>query len=171
MQFVAHATLSAEAKLLLLHLIYFGSKLNVGVTVRKGSVAPNIFIAKMKIKVEHNEKILYTEVANTTRKDSVCSMKDNITKLLGLEDVIVKNVYEDTSGCHVEIDLPRRKHRCPRCGTMTDRIHDYRMQKVKDLDTHGVRTYLHVRKRRYFCPSCGKRFFMKITAFFRAITE
>ena len=62
-------------------------------------------------------------------------MKDNTTKLLGLEDVIVKNVYEDTSGCHVEIDLPRRKHRCPRCGTMTDRIHDYRMQKVKDLDT------------------------------------
>ena len=86
-------------------------------------------------------------------------MKDNITKLLGLEDVIVKNVYEDRSGCHVEIDLPRRKHRCPRCGTMTDRIHDYRMQKVKDLDTHGVRTYLHIRKRRYFCPGCGKRFY------------
>ena len=50
----------------------------------------------MKIKVGHNEKILYTEAAYTTRKDSVCSMKDNITKLLGLEDVIVKNVYEDT---------------------------------------------------------------------------
>jgi hypothetical protein len=26
-------------------------------------------------------------------------MKDNTTKLLGLEDVIVKNVYEDSSGC------------------------------------------------------------------------
>jgi hypothetical protein len=68
----------------------------------------------MKVKVEHSEKILYTEAANTTRKDSVCSMKNNTTKLLGLEDVIVKNVYEDTSGCHVKIDLPRRKHCCPR---------------------------------------------------------
>ena len=113
----------------------------------------------MKIKVEHNEKILYNEAANTTRKDSVCSMKNNTTKLLGLEDVIVKNVYEDTSGCHIEINLPRRKYRCPRCGTMTDRIHDYRTQKVKDLDAHGVRTYLHIRKRRYICPGCGKRFY------------
>jgi transposase len=61
-------------------------------------------------------------------------MKDNITKLLGLEDVIVKNVYEDDDGGHIEISLPRRKHCCPRFGSMTDRIHDYREQKVKDLD-------------------------------------
>jgi transposase len=85
-------------------------------------------------------------------------MKNNITKLLGLEDVIVKNVYEDNDECHIEISLPRRKHCCPRCGSMTDRIHDYREQKVKDLDVHGVHTYLHIRKRRYVCRECGKRF-------------
>lgn len=80
-------------------------------------------------------------------------MEDNTAKLLGLEDVIVKNVYENESGCNIEVELPRRTHICPRCGKETDKIHDYRIQKVKDLDTHGVHTYLLVRKRRYASPA------------------
>ena len=86
-------------------------------------------------------------------------MKDNTTKLLGLEDVIVKNVYDDAEGCHVELELPRRVHICPCCGESTNRIHDYRMQKIKDLPISGKNTYLHLRKRRYVCESCGKRFY------------
>lgn len=86
-------------------------------------------------------------------------MKDNTAKLLGLEDVIVKNVYENKSGCNIEVELPRRTHICPRCGNETDKIHDYRIQRVKDLDTHGVHTYLLVRKRRYACRNCNKLFF------------
>ena len=86
-------------------------------------------------------------------------MKDNTTKLLGLEDVIVKKVYDDAEGCHVELELPRRVHICPCCGESTDRIHDYRMQKIKDLPISGKNTYLHLRKRRYVCESCGKRFY------------
>ena len=86
-------------------------------------------------------------------------MKDIITKLLGLEDVIVKNVYEDAGSCHIDISLPRREHRCPCCGSMTNCIHDYRVQKVKDLSIHGVNAYLHITKRRYVCMDCGKRFY------------
>ena len=52
---------------------------------------------------------------------------DNNAKLLGLEDVIVKKVWDDGEK-HIEIELPRRRHVCPRCGTETDKIHDYRMQ-------------------------------------------
>lgn len=95
------------------------------------------------------------------RKELVCSMKDNTTKLLGLEDVIVKNVYENEDGCNIEIEQPRRKHVCPCCGNETDKIHDYRLQKVKDLDVRGVHTYLLLRKRRYVCRSCNKRFYEK----------
>ena len=86
-------------------------------------------------------------------------MKDNTAKLLGLEDVIVKNVYEETESCHVELELPRRIHACPCCGALTDKIHDYRIQKIKDLPVHGKHTYLHLRKRRYVCSKCKKRFF------------
>ena len=88
-------------------------------------------------------------------------MKNNTAKLLGLEDVIVKNVYEDEGQCHVELELPRREHKCPCCGETTDKIHDYRMQKIKDLPISGKVTYLHLRKRRYVCVNCGKRFYEK----------
>lgn len=33
-------------------------------------------------------------------------MKEYISELLGLEDVIVKNVYENEDGCNVELELP-----------------------------------------------------------------
>lgn len=86
-------------------------------------------------------------------------MKDNTTKLLGLEDVIIKNVYENEDGFNIELEMPRRTHVCPCCGKETDRIHDYRYQRVKDISIRGLNTYLHLRKRRYVCTACGKRFY------------
>lgn len=83
---------------------------------------------------------------------------DNTAKVLGFEDVIVKNVWEESS-LHIEIELPRRKHKCPECHRETERIHDYRMQRIKDISAFGKPVYLHLRKRRYACPNCGKRFY------------
>ncbi len=79
------------------------------------------------------------------------------TEFLNLEDVIVTEVKNIASQLHVSIELPRREHSCPRCGATTNRVHDYRMQTVKDIPL-GRDTYLHLRKRRYACPHCGKRF-------------
>lgn len=79
------------------------------------------------------------------------------TEFLNLEDVIVTEVKNTASQLHVSMELPRREHKCPQCGAMTDRVHDYRMQTVKDIPL-GRDTYLHLRKRRYACPQCGKRF-------------
>ncbi len=86
-------------------------------------------------------------------------MKDNTTKLLGLEEVIVKNIREDEESKHIEIELPRKEHICPSCGEKTEKIHDYRMQRIKDCPAFGKEVYLHLRKRRYMCCSCGKRFY------------
>ena len=85
--------------------------------------------------------------------------EDNTAKLLGLEDVIVKKVWDEGQEKHIEIELPRRRHVCPCCGTETDQIHDYRMQKIRDISSFGKNVYLHLRKRRYVCSSCGKRFY------------
>ncbi len=79
------------------------------------------------------------------------------TEFLNLEDVIVTEVKNIASQLHVSIELPRREHCCPGCGATTNRVHDYRMQTVKDIPL-GRDTYLHLRKRRYACPHCGKRF-------------
>ena len=87
--------------------------------------------------------------------------EDYTAKLLGLEDIIIKKVWEDESAHHIELELPRRKHNCPCCGAETDRIHDYRKQKIKDISAFGKDVYLHLRKRRYVCDDCGKRFYEK----------
>ena len=85
--------------------------------------------------------------------------QDYTSKLLNLEDVIITNVENIADQLHVHIEIPRRKHVCPCCGAATDRIHDYRMQVIKDVPL-ARDTFLHLRKRRYRC-SCGKRFFEK----------
>ena len=85
--------------------------------------------------------------------------EDNSAKLLGLEEVIVKKVWEEEAEKHIEIELSRRLHVCPGCGAETGKIHDYRMQSVKDIAPFGKNVCLHLRKRRYVCSSCGKRFY------------
>ena len=86
-------------------------------------------------------------------------MSDYTAELLNLEDVIITNVENITDQLHIYIELPRTKHVCPACRAVTDRIHDYRMQIIKDVPL-ARDTFLHLRKRRYRCD-CGKRFFEK----------
>ena len=88
-------------------------------------------------------------------------MTDYTSKLLNLEDVIITNVENIADQLHIYLELPRTAHTCPACGATTDRIHDYRMQTIKDIPLTRD-TFLHLRKRRYRC-SCGKRFFEKNT--------
>lgn len=85
--------------------------------------------------------------------------QDYTTKLLNLEDVIITSVENISDQLHIYIELPRSKHVCPCCGAVTNHIHDYRMQVIKDVPL-ARDTFLHLRKRRYRC-SCGKRFFEK----------
>ena len=86
-------------------------------------------------------------------------MTDYTAELLNLEDVIITGVENISDQLHIHIELPRKKHICPACGASTDRIHDYRIQTIKDVPL-ARDTFLHLRKRRYRC-SCGKRFFEK----------
>lgn len=59
--------------------------------------------------------------------------KDYTAKLLNLEDVIITKVENISKEVHVYLELPRTKHRCPACGALTDRVHDYRMQIIRDF--------------------------------------
>ena len=86
-------------------------------------------------------------------------MDNNTSKRLGLEEAIVRNVEETDGGLLVDVELPRRAHRGPDCGRWTDRIHDYRLQRVKDSNAFGKSVVLRLRKRRYVCAACGKRFY------------
>jgi len=77
--------------------------------------------------------------------------------LLDLKDVIVTKVLNTGTQKHIWIELKRTAHTCPRCNTVTEEIHDYRTQPVKDLSLLGCHLILFLRKKRYVCPCCGKR--------------
>ena len=54
-------------------------------------------------------------------------------KLLGLQEAEVKNILEKEESYEISIEQPRKTCTCPRCGEPTNRIHDYRYQRVKEL--------------------------------------
>ena len=78
-------------------------------------------------------------------------------KLLGLQGVEVKKIQKNAESYEISIEQPRKMCICPRCGKSTNKIHDYRYQKVKELPAFEKNVVLLLRKRRYIC-SCGKRF-------------
>jgi len=81
-----------------------------------------------------------------------------IEKLIGIQDAIIKKVDEEGEQLVIHIEMNRKQCVCPHCKKITDRIHDYREQTVRDLPMFGKSVQLRLRKRRYACP-CGKHFY------------
>lgn len=55
-----------------------------------------------------------------------------------------------------------KPHTCPCCNHFTNSLHDYRVQKIKDIPAFVHNSLILLRKRRYVCKSCGKCFYEKI---------
>lgn len=87
--------------------------------------------------------------------------EDYITKLLDMEHMNITGIEMDAASILLHVDMKRRAAKCPRCGDLTDTVHDYRTQLVKDSPVQGRTVYWRYRKRRYRCNGCGKRFFEK----------
>lgn len=79
-------------------------------------------------------------------------------EILGLQGVIVKSTEITEEKTEIAIEMERHECVCPLCGRKTNRIHDYRMQTIRDLPAFGNNVVLKLRKRRYSC-SCGKHFY------------
>ncbi len=84
--------------------------------------------------------------------------QDYTTKLLDMEHMNIRKIEVTESEILLHVDMKRRLVACPVCGNMTDSVHDYRIQKVKDSPVQGKALVWLYRKRRYVCHSCGKRF-------------
>ena len=85
--------------------------------------------------------------------------RDYITNILGIANVSADKIERNREGVHIYISTKQSVHVCPCCGQKTKYIHDYRTQKIKDLNLYGEHCYLMLRKRRYVCGNCGKRFY------------
>lgn len=86
-----------------------------------------------------------------------------IREILGLEDVIIKDVKNIYGQLHIYLKMAKSIHKCPNCGEMTSKVHDYRTQIIKDIPAHGQYVYLHLKKRRHVCKSCKKRFYEQVS--------
>ena len=86
------------------------------------------------------------------------STKDYSAELLKMEGVQIEKLDETEEEILLQISMERKMHICKRCGGETDRIHDYRVREVRDLELRGKPVRLLYRRRRYACPACRKRF-------------
>lgn len=85
--------------------------------------------------------------------------RNNIIKLLGIQGVLLKSINEDQNYLEFNIETKRKMQQCPSCKYMTNKIHDYRIQKIQHISIGKKLTFLNLRKRRYCCHHCGKKFY------------
>lgn len=80
-------------------------------------------------------------------------------KLIGLQEIIVKNIYQNPKSISIMLEMKKSPKKCPCCGSVKAYIHDYRKQIIKDIPAFGKHVILILKKRRYACQDCKKRFF------------
>lgn len=103
------------------------------------------------------------KVTKPNRTEVCIMLNTNYTeKLLELKEVILLNIENTKDSKIVEFKMAQRIHKCPRCGDETSKVHDYRIQDVKDIPILGNNTILRIHKRRHVCKTCGKRFYEHI---------
>jgi len=78
--------------------------------------------------------------------------------IVGIQDIQVEKVENDEENITIEFKLSRKECECPKCHIKTNKIHDYRCQRIKDTRFQGKKAVLIWHKRRYKC-SCGKQFY------------
>jgi transposase len=82
-----------------------------------------------------------------------------IAELLDMEAFDFEGVEQNEQQIILSVRMKRRTQECPACRMPCDRVHDYRLQRVKDSPIQGKIVIWQYRKRRYRCPCCGKRFY------------
>lgn len=85
--------------------------------------------------------------------------KHNIIKLLGIQGVMLKNIKESENFLEIAIETKRKMQKCPSCNYLTNKVHDYRIQRIQHISIGKKLTFLNLTKRRYCCHHCGKKFY------------
>ena len=85
--------------------------------------------------------------------------KNNIIKLLDIQGVEVKKVKEFENSLELEIETKRKMQQCPSCKYFTNKVQDYRIQRIQHIKIGKKLSYLNLKKRRYCCHHCGKKFY------------
>lgn len=107
---------------------------------------------------ESNKKPPSASLTNKNTRRSLIMLPNYSKELLNLKDVIITKTVHADNYVKLFLDTKPKPHCCPVCGQITQHIHDYRWQTIKDLPFQFKHCYLVLHKRRYVC-SCGKKFY------------
>ena len=86
----------------------------------------------------------------------------SISNLTGLQDLVIKKVDNLGNFLFIDAEIERKPHKCPCCNNLTNKVHDYRIQVIKDIPAFSKFILISLRKRRYVCKHCKKRFYEQI---------
>lgn len=85
-------------------------------------------------------------------------MKQDIKKLLNLQNVWVDSWEIQDKEVLVKIRSPRTNCLCPRCANSVTRVHQYKTRKIKHSIWQSRQVILHLKIRRFYCNHCKKAF-------------
>lgn len=86
-------------------------------------------------------------------------MPDDFIKVkLGLPQLMILRQKENKTHFEIEVKYRRSEAVCPRCGQITNKVHDRREQWKQDRRLRDKPVYLNLVKRRFRCLWCGKVF-------------
>ena len=85
-------------------------------------------------------------------------MQDHVSRLLGLDGVVVTEIDEAGEQLELQVELVAGLVACPHCGGVEVEIRERPRVRVRDLSLAGRVTHLVWRKRRYRCEECGRSF-------------
>jgi transposase len=83
-------------------------------------------------------------------------MQDHLSRVVGLEGLVVTQLNEVGDQLDLEVELVARATLCPHCACPTLDVKERPVVAVRDLPLCGRRTRLLWRKRRYRCEGCGR---------------
>ena len=92
---------------------------------------------------------------------------DSIRVALGLPELMVIDQAEQTTQFEVKVMYRRSEARCPRCGQVTNKVHDRREQWKQDRRLRGKPAFFKLVTRRFRCLWCSKVFSEPDTVFGR----
>jgi transposase len=85
-------------------------------------------------------------------------MRDDVSRLVGLDRVVVTGLLEVGRQLEIEVELVTEVACCRWCARASLVVKDRPVVRVRDLSIAGRVTFLRWRKRRYWCEACERTF-------------
>jgi transposase len=93
-----------------------------------------------------------------TRTEEEQRMQDDVSRLVGIDGLVVTGVVELREQLEVEVEVTVGAGCCRWCGHGSVQVKDRPVVRGRDLPVAGRVTWLLWRKRRFCCEACGRTF-------------